>query len=108
MAEYWYSALGPVATPEAPRQFTLSFAEAQRVSWIGLNLKPGYAETASVHLSADGRDWGEPVDVRTGHISVAGQIAWAELDRATTAKHVKVVISQSDGASMLAELMLAR
>jgi hypothetical protein len=107
VAEYWYSALGPVATPEAPRQFTLSFTEAQRVSWIGLNLKPGYAETASVYLSADGREWGDPVDVRTGHISAAGQIAWAELDRAATAEHVKVVISQSDGASMLAELMIA-
>lgn len=107
VAEYWYSSLGPVATPEAPRHFTLSFAEPQRISWIGLNLKPGYAETASVYLSDDGVDWGEPVDVRTGHVSVAGEIAWAEIDR-TTARHVKIVITASAGASMLAELNLAR
>lgn len=107
VAEYWYSSLGPVATPDAPRYFTLSFAEPQRISWIGLNLKPGYAETASVYLSADGESWGDPVDVRTGHVSTAGAIAWAEIDR-TTAQHVKVVITESAGASMLAELSIAR
>ncbi|WP_162605258.1 exo-alpha-sialidase [Jiangella ureilytica] len=107
VAEYWHSSLGPVATPEAPRHFTLSFAAPQRISWIGLNLKPGYAETASVYLSADGESWGDPVDVRTGHVSVAGEIAWAEIDH-TTAQHVKIVITESAGASMLAELNIAR
>ncbi|TDE08011.1 exo-alpha-sialidase [Jiangella asiatica] len=107
VAEYWHCSLGPVATPEAPRHFTLSFAEPQRISWIGLNLKPGYAETVSVYLSTNGENWGDPVDVRIAHVSVAGQIAWAKIDR-TTAQHVKIVITESAGASMLAELSIAR
>lgn len=106
VATYWNCTLGLPATPQAPRQFTLNLAEPTELRGIGLTLKPGYAETASVYVSTDGVTWGDPVDVRTDEIAAEHVTTWTRLDQ-VRARAVKVVITESVGDSMISELYVA-
>lgn len=107
IATYWNSTLGLPATPQAPRQFTLNFAEPTDLRGIGLTLKPGYAQTASIHVSTDGATWGEPVDVRKQEIATENITTWTRIDPVRV-RAVKVVIAESVGDSMISELSVAR
>ncbi|MDI6023420.1 exo-alpha-sialidase [Leucobacter sp. UT-8R-CII-1-4] len=106
VAKYWYSALGGLATPASPKEYTVNFVTPQTIDWIGLNLKVGYPESVEISFSQDGVNWELPVQQRT-ETSVANKIEWQPTPEATI-RAIRVKITDSFGGSaMLSELNLA-
>lgn len=102
---YWDSAMANrTAPPDA--SYILDLGSARDLAAIGLTLKPGYAESATVHLSDDGVSWdwcaAAAMYERNSHLA-----SWISFADVTTARYVKVTITDAEGWAMLTELQLA-
>ncbi|MEU8309334.1 sialidase family protein [Actinomadura sp. NPDC048955] len=88
----------------APAQYTITFDEPTRVAEAGMALKPGYAEAAQIKVrtAADGA-WHAVGDldytVRWGD-----DLTWFRVDAGTPIDKIRVEITRSNGAAVLAEL----
>ncbi|SDS28799.1 sialidase family protein [Jiangella sp. DSM 45060] len=94
---YWDAAWAPRA---APASYTVEFAQPQRVSSVGVALKPGYASGAVLSVRSDGawRDVGTLDSV----IRWGDDLTW--FGAPGLADAVRVTITSSNGWAVLAEL----
>lgn len=91
--DYWHAST-PGRNAPAASHYTVTFSKAQIVTGVGVALKPGYRESASIFVSSDGLQWRE---VARYNLAVIPELAWVGVTGDHHVKAVKVVVDNSDG-----------
>ncbi|MBO9610957.1 MAG: discoidin domain-containing protein, partial [Paenibacillaceae bacterium] len=100
--EYTHAAFkDPAAYPST---YTITLDKSYKIGKLGIALKIGYAESASVYFSADGTNWGSPVKSYTNATHTA--IDYTTFSEPVPARYVKVVVTASVGLPGLNEIEL--
>ncbi|WP_158289485.1 discoidin domain-containing protein [Paenibacillus flagellatus] len=102
---YWYTAASATGAPPA-KYWQLDLDKAYPITDIGVVLKPGYKESATVDVSVYGSgDW---QTVRTYTMQQTDDYDWTSFGTERDVKHVRVNItdSQGNGAATLNDLAI--
>ena len=93
-SDYWDSATpGRVAPPSS--HFTIEFAEPHRLREVGLVLKTGYRESATVRFSSDGQEWSD--SLVSLEEEVTNHLVWNRVTSEQDVRAVRVDVTDSFG-----------
>jgi hypothetical protein len=103
LAAAWKAANG------GPANYTLRLDQSYELTGLGICLKQSgdgieYPESAEIYLSADGKNWGNPVVEYTD--AVTNTVTYSHFAAPTAARFVKVIITKSVGWPSLNEIEL--
>ncbi|MGC0251236.1 exo-alpha-sialidase [Pseudactinotalea sp. Z1748] len=92
-SDYWNAATIDRDAPPAS-YYTIEFDEPQQLDEVGVVLKPGYPESANVHISSDGEEWDEPIARFEGEVT--NELVWIPVPHGPV-KALRVEVTDSFG-----------
>lgn len=98
---YGYSA---VKAANPPSYYTITLDNQYNITKLGICLKPGYAESASIYFSTDGVNWGTSVKSYTN--ANQSNLNYTNFSPAIPARYVKVSITGGSYWAQLTEIEL--
>ncbi|HHW31217.1 MAG TPA: hypothetical protein GXX20_06020 [Clostridiaceae bacterium] len=92
-----------------PSHYIINLDRVYDITTLGICLKPSYAgssykESADIYFSTDGVNWGDPVKSYVNESQ--DEVKYTNFTTPIPAKHVKVVVTQSQGWPVLNEIEL--